>query len=121
MSCDYIDMPENCEATQLRSLNRMVCSLSIGDFRQDTLVMVLYCILPVLSFPVTLISVRSLRWSVALHWILAPAYLAVYSLLNWRTCAELGYCESVLATVLVTTTTRRVRGFFWSRSSISCC
>ncbi len=83
-----------------------------ADFRSNTVVMGLYCILPVLSFPVTLVSFRSLRWSVALHWLLAFSYLAVYSMLDWRTCAELGYCQGVLATVLVTASTRRALGLF---------
>jgi hypothetical protein len=72
----------------------------------------LYCILPVLSFPVTLVSFRSLRLSVALHWLLVFGYVAVYSMLAWRTCAELGYCEGVLSTLFATTSTWRVRGLF---------
>ena len=83
-----------------------------ADFRRDTLLMGLYCILPVLSFPVTLVSFRSLRLSVALHWLLVFGYVAVYSMLAWRTCAELGYCEGVLSTVFATTSTWRVRGLF---------
>ena len=83
-----------------------------ADFRNDTLLMGLYCILPVLSFPVTLVSFRSLRLSVALHWLLVFGYVAVYSMLAWRTCAELGYCEGVLSTLFATTSTWRVRGLF---------
>ncbi len=71
-----------------------------------------YGILPILSFPVTLVSFRSLRWSVALHWALAVGYLGVYSILDWRTCSELGYCQGVLATVLETSTVLRVRAVF---------
>lgn len=83
-----------------------------ADFRSDTLLVSLYCILPVLSFPVTLISFRSLRLSVALHWLLVFAYLAVFSMLAWRTCAEMGYCHGVLSTVFATMSTWRVRGLF---------
>ena len=83
-----------------------------ADFRSDTLLMGLYCILPVLSFPVTLVSFRSLRLSVAQHWLLVFGYVAVYSMLAWRTCAESGYCEGVLSTVFATTSTWRVRGLF---------
>lgn len=83
-----------------------------ADFRSDAVVMSLYCILPVLSFPVTLVSFQSMRLSVMLHWLLAFGYLAVYSMLDWRTCAQLGYCQGVMATVLVTTTSWRVRGLF---------
>jgi hypothetical protein len=50
-------------------------SFAWADFRQDTVVMSLFHILPVLSFPVTLLSFRWLRWAVALHWILALGYL----------------------------------------------
>lgn len=83
-----------------------------ADFRSDTVVMGLYCILPVLSFPVSILSYRSLRWAVVLHCFLAFGYLAVYSMLEWRTCAELGYCQGVPATVLATTASWRVRGLF---------
>ena len=82
------------------------------DFRSDTAVMILYFILPVLSFPVTLVSFKSVRASVALHWALALGYLAVYSLLDWRTCAELGYCQGVAQVVLVTFISRRILAVF---------
>jgi hypothetical protein len=81
-----------------------------ADFRRDTLEMGLYCGLPFLSFPVFLLSFWSLRWSVAMHWILAAGYLAVYSALDWRTCAEMGYCHGVMQTVLQTLATRPVGG-----------
>jgi hypothetical protein len=83
-----------------------------ADFRRDTLEMGLYCGLPFLSFPVFLLSFWSLRWSVAMHWILAAGYLAVYSALDWRTCAEMGYCHGVMQTVLQTLATRPVGGVF---------
>ena len=83
-----------------------------ADFRRDTLEMGLYCGLPILSFPAFLLSFWSLRWSVAMHWLLAAGYLAVYSALDWRTCAEMGYCHGVLQTVLQTLTTRPVGGVF---------
>jgi hypothetical protein len=83
-----------------------------ADFRQDAVVMGLFCILPALFFPVFLVSFRSLRWSVALHWILAVGYLVDYSMLDWRTCSELGYCSGALGTVLVTLTARPVQGAF---------
>jgi|SRR5271166_5553276 len=89
-----------------------VRSFLAADLRQDTVWMSLFCILPALSFPVFLLSFRSLRWSVALYWMLAVGYLAVYSLLDWRTCAELGYCQGVLHTVLVTLNARPVQAAF---------
>jgi hypothetical protein len=83
-----------------------------AHFRQDTVEMGLFCILPALFFPVFLASFRWLRWSVALHWILAAVYLIDYSMLDWRTCSELGYCRGALATVMLTFTARPVEGAF---------
>src|SRR5271157_4298257 len=74
-------------------------SFASADLRRDTGVMILFCLLPALSFPVFLLSFRWFRWSAALHWLTAAGYLAIYSMLDWRTCAELGYCTGVLQTV----------------------
>jgi hypothetical protein len=83
-----------------------------ADFARDMLAMSLYCALPLLSFPAFLLSFKSLRWSVTLHWILAAAYLAVYSVLDWRTCSDSGYCVSVMQTLLLTFTARPVEAVF---------
>jgi hypothetical protein len=72
----------------------------------------LYCALPLLCFPVFLLSFKSLRWSVTLHWILAAGYLAVYTALDWRTCSESGYCVNVMQTSLQTVTARPVEAVF---------
>jgi hypothetical protein len=72
----------------------------------------LYCAFPLLSFPVFLLSFKSLRWSVAAHWILAGGYLAVYSVLDWRTCSDAGYCRGVMQTVLQTLIARPVEAVF---------
>jgi hypothetical protein len=77
------------------------------DFRQDRLLTILFCLLPVLSFPAFLL-VRPARRSVALQAVIAPAYLVVYSILDWRTCAELEYCGSVFSTFLETLRTPQV-------------
>jgi|ERR1700677_3446446 hypothetical protein len=82
------------------------------DIRRDRLVMGLFCALPMLSFPVFLLSFRSLRGSVKIHWILAVGYLAVYSALDWRTCSDAGYCQGVMQTVLKTATARPVEATF---------
>jgi hypothetical protein len=82
------------------------------DMRQDTLITGLFCILPVLSFPVFLLAFRWPFWSAAIHWLLAAGYLVIYSMLDWRTCAELGYCNGVSATVLQTLTARPVEACF---------
>ncbi len=70
-----------------------------------------YCILPALCFP-TFILVRRARRAAPLLAIGALCFLAAYSALNWRTCAELGYCGSIATTVLVTLKTRIVLAFF---------
>jgi len=81
------------------------------DFRMNAVLTSLYCLLPILSFPVFLL-VRQPRRSSVLLAILAIAYLAVYSMLNWRTCSELGYCGSVISTVLETLSTFPVLACF---------
>lgn len=81
------------------------------DFRQDRLLTILFCLLPVLCFPAFLL-VRPARRSIALQAAIAPAYLAVYSILDWRTCAELGYCGSVISTVLETLRTPQMLACF---------
>jgi hypothetical protein len=83
-----------------------------ADLARDMLEMSLYCALPLLSFPVFLLSFKSLRWSVAMHWILAVAYLTVYSALDWQTCSDAGYCQGVTQTVLKTATARPVEAAF---------
>jgi hypothetical protein len=72
----------------------------------------LFCFLPLLSFPVVLLSFWRQRMSVGFHWAFALGYLTVFSMLDWRTCAELGYCTSVAATVLETLATRPVEATF---------
>ncbi len=81
------------------------------DLRQDTVLSVAYCGLPLLSLPFYLpaLAVRKL---LPIQAILFLGYVAVYSVLNWRTCAELGYCGSVASVVLLTITTSKVM-LFW--------
>ena len=83
-----------------------------ADFARDMLAMGMFCALPMLSFPVFLLSFKSLRWSASLHWILAAAYLAVYTALDWRTCSESAYCVSVMQTLLQPLTARPVEAVF---------
>jgi hypothetical protein len=52
------------------------------------------------------------RRSIVLQTVISPAYLAVYSMLDWRTCAELGYCGSAISTVLETLRTPQVLACF---------
>ncbi|MGC1424744.1 MAG: hypothetical protein WA815_20480 [Terracidiphilus sp.] len=81
------------------------------DLRQDTLLSLLYCGLPVLCFPVFLL-VRPPRRAAVLLSLMALTYLGAYSALNWRTCSELGYCDSLIATVFQTLSTNIVLAFF---------
>lgn len=81
------------------------------DLRQDTLLSLLYCALPVLCFPVFLL-VRPPRRAAVLLSLMALTYLGAYSALNWRTCSELGYCQSLIATVFQTLSTNIVLAFF---------
>jgi hypothetical protein len=43
---------------------------------------------------------------------MALTFLGAYSSLNWRTCSELGYCQSLMATVMQTLSTNIVLAFF---------
>jgi hypothetical protein len=81
------------------------------DLRQDTLLSCLYCGLPILCFPVFLL-VRPPRRAAVLLSLMALTYLGAYSALNWRTCSELGYCDSLIATVFQTLSTNMVLAFF---------
>jgi hypothetical protein len=85
-------------------------ALSI-DFHFNPILSVLYCALPILSFPVFFFALRH-RKLAALEAVLAIAYLAVYSALNRRACGSLGYCGSVASTVLLTLRTRSVLAYF---------
>src|ERR1700735_916776 len=75
------------------------------DFRIDTIASVLYCLLPFLSFFIFLF-VKTSRFEIALHAAIALAYLAVYSMLNWRTCSAFGYCDTVASTIFTTLRTK---------------
>ena len=81
------------------------------DLRQDTLLSCLYCGLPLLCFPV-FVLVRPPNRSAFFISLMALTYLGAYSALNWRTCSELGYCEDMLATVMMTLSTNIVLAFF---------
>ncbi|MGA9063538.1 MAG: hypothetical protein WB341_17985 [Terracidiphilus sp.] len=81
------------------------------DFHQDTVLSIFYCALPLLSLPVFFLAIQW-RKLIPLQAILAIAWLAVYSALNWRTCAALGYCGSVASTVLLTLRTHSVLAYF---------
>jgi hypothetical protein len=88
-----------------------ICSLFVSirgfggvygiDFRVDTLVSTIYVVLPVASFFIFLF-VKAAKLEATLHTIVAVGYLTTFSMLNWRTCAELGYCGSIASTVFAT-------------------
>lgn len=81
------------------------------DLRQNSLLSVAYCVLPLLSLPLYLLAL-AVRMLLPLQAVLLLAYVPVYSALNWRTCAELGYCGSEWSVVLTTITTSKVL-LFW--------
>lgn len=80
------------------------------DFDSSPVLSYLFGTLPLLCFP-TFLLVRRPAKSAAITAILALAYLIVYSALNWRTCSELGYCTSVVSTVVETLKTWSVMAF----------
>jgi hypothetical protein len=92
------------------SIHGVWSAMSI-DLQQDTLLGLAYCAMPVLCFPVFLI-VRPTSRSTFVLSLMALTFLGTYSALNWRTCSELGYCQSVLATILQTVSTNVVLAFF---------
>ena len=77
------------------------------DFRANPALTILYCIFPGLTFFVFAL-VRSSGWKAAVLTLLAIGYLVTASALNWRTCAELGYCSTVASTVFQTLKTKPV-------------
>jgi hypothetical protein len=79
-----------------------IYSFIAADLRQDTGLVLLFCLLPALTFPIFLLSFRRPRIATAALWLIAAAYLVVYSLLDWRTCAELNYCDGILNNVFRT-------------------
>lgn len=81
------------------------------DFNQDTVLICVYCGLPMLCFPVFLLVRPASRCTFLLS-LMALTFLGAYSALNWRTCSELGYCQGILNTVMQTLSTNMVLGFF---------
>jgi len=81
------------------------------DFHFNPAWSILYCLLPIFSLPVFLLGLVY-RKLVGCQAVFAVIYLAVYSELNWRTCASLGYCGSLASTVLMTLRTHAVLAFF---------
>ena len=81
------------------------------DLRANPTVSFLYCFVPGLTFFVFLF-VRPLRIKALLLSLIAVGYLVTASILNWRTCAELGYCSTVASTVIQTLKTKPVLGAF---------
>lgn len=81
------------------------------EFRTDSLVSAIYCAFPFASFFVFLF-VKARKVEIALHILIAIGYWSAFSFLNWRTCAELGYCSTVVSTVLMTMRTKPVLAAF---------
>jgi hypothetical protein len=81
------------------------------EFRTDTLISAIYCAFPFASFFVFLF-IKAPKPELALHILIATGYWSAFSFLNWRTCAELGYCGTVASTVLMTLRTKPVLAAF---------
>jgi len=92
------------------SIHGVWSALSI-DLKQDTVLSCVYCGLQILCLP-ALLFVRPQSRSAILLSLMALTYLGAYSVLDWRTCSELGYCDSVVATVMQTLSTDTVLGYF---------
>jgi len=92
------------------SVHGVWSALSI-DLQQDTVLSLVYCAMPVLCFPVFFL-VRPANRSTFLLSLMALTFLGAYSALNWRTCSEMGYCESVITTVMQTLSTDVVLAYF---------
>jgi hypothetical protein len=92
------------------SIHGVWSAMSI-DLQQDTVLSLVYCAMPVLCFPVFFL-VRPANRSTFLLSLMALTFLGAYSALNWRTCSEMGYCESVITTVMQTLSTNMVLAFF---------
>jgi len=88
-----------------------VWSVMSIDLRQDTVLSCVYCALPILCFPVFALVRPAGRSAIVLS-LMALTFLGAYSALNWRTCSELGYCESMIATVMQTLSTNMVLAYF---------
>jgi hypothetical protein len=81
------------------------------DFRLSTSLSVLYCALPILSFPIYLLALTFRRLA-PIQAVLAIVFVFVYAALNERPCSELEYCGNHLAVVLMTLETPRVLAYF---------
>ena len=92
------------------SIHGVWSAMSI-DLRQDTALSLVYCAMPILCFPVLLL-VRPLSRSTFVLSLMALTFLGAFSVLNWRTCSELGYCESVICTVMQTINADIVLAYF---------
>ncbi|HLY40016.1 MAG TPA: hypothetical protein VKR52_02335 [Terracidiphilus sp.] len=90
-----------------------IFSALVVDLRVDTVLIGLYCLLPIPAFPVFML-VRPQRRSTVLLFALAIAYLIVFSVVNRRSCIELGYCGSFASTLFQTMFLRPVLIYFAS-------
>lgn len=80
------------------------------DIRMSTALSILYCALPILSFPLYLLSLVIRRLAL-IQAILAAAFLPVYYALIWRTCSELGTCGGIASALLMTLKTPQAIAF----------
>jgi hypothetical protein len=83
-----------------------------SGLQHDSPIVTLFCLFPMLSFPAFLLSFWRIRVAAAMQCALAAGYLTFHSMLDWRTCAELGYCGSVSSTVAGALKARSVEAAF---------
>lgn len=83
-----------------------------SGLQHDSPIVSLFCLFPMLSFPIFLFSFWRLRAAAAMQCASAAGYLTFHSMLDWRTCAELGYCGSVSSTVAGALRARSVEAAF---------
>jgi hypothetical protein len=81
------------------------------DIRLDPELSLLYCALPLLSFPAYFAALFRPRLILLLA-CLAVTYVGVYSALDWRSCAAVGICGSIWSIVWTTLTTGAVFSYF---------
>lgn len=81
------------------------------DIRFNPVLSLLYCALPLLSFPAYFAALLRDKLSPLLP-CFAVIYLGVYSALDWRSCAAVGICVGIGPVVWKTLTTGAVLSYF---------
>ncbi|MDR3741265.1 MAG: hypothetical protein P4L40_19775 [Terracidiphilus sp.] len=78
-----------------------VSALWAVDLRANPAIALLYCLLPAATFIAFIVPWGGAARMV-LQVVLTAGFLSAYAALNWRTCASLGYCTTIGATLWAT-------------------